>query len=115
MESGKYFPNHNYTFLIGASGIARVVELLQQYIQVRPGCIRDVKVSLNMLRSMPVYERGGKSIESLFVSYKGAYPRYDLQIIRSEFNAIENILKTRREKAILSTYYIHMRYTSQIF
>ena len=40
-----------------ASNIACVIELLQQYLQVKSIFIRDVKVDLNVLLSVTLYER----------------------------------------------------------
>ena len=62
---------------------------------------------------MPVYERGRKLIDIMFVSYKGAHPSYDLQIDDPTFNKISNTLKERSEtKSGISSYYTLIRYIS---
>ena len=52
----------------------------------------------------------------MFVPYKGAYPRLDLQIGETMFNHIANILvKWGETKIGLYTYYIHMWYAPHSF
>ena len=101
LESVKDVPKHSYTFRIDASNIARVIEFLQQYLQVKPGCKKDVKVALNVFRRIPVYERDEKSIEILFVSYKGAYASYNLQIGEPTLNCIAKLLTKLGKKKLV--------------
>ena len=46
---------------------------------------------------MKVYERGGKSLEILCMSHKGAYPSSVLQIDEPTLNAIDKLLTKQGE------------------
>lgn len=116
LVSGKDIPKHDYTFRVDAAKIAPSISFLQESLQVKPGYVRDVNVAGHVFTAMPVYERGGKTKESLFQSYKNAYPDPLLQIGKPTFYEILKLITKRGEtKAGLSTYYIRLRYSSKIF
>jgi hypothetical protein len=116
LAMGNDVPKHNYTFRIDAAKISPVITYLQESLQVKPGYVRDINVAGHVFTAMPVYERGGKTKESLFKSYKDALQDPLLRVGEQTFLDILKLITKRGEtKAGLSTYYIRMRYSSQTF
>lgn len=69
LNNGGDVPKHDYSFRIDAGKIASCIQYLQQTLQVKPGSSRDVSISGHVFENMPIYERGGKSKDSLYNAY----------------------------------------------
>lgn len=114
MKQGRDVPKNNYTYRIDSNKLSTAVVFLQQSLLVKPGVLRDVTISGNIFKNIPIYERGGKSVESLYEAYKKSFPKKDV-IGRDTFTDLGKLLTKRGEsKAGLSTYYIQLRYSGKI-
>ena len=60
---------------------------LQESLLVKPGVCRDVRIEDHVFRNMAVYERGGKSIESIYDSYSNVFQN-DERVSRDTFMLI---------------------------
>lgn len=115
ISAGNDIPKYNYTFRVDSRKIWTVLSFLQSSLCVKPGVVRDVTVADHRFTNMPLYERGGKSVERLFEAYKSVHPE-NQRIGRILFIDIVKLLTKRGEsKAGLSTYYINLRYASSVF
>ena len=115
LASGADLPKHNYSFRIDSGKLSTAMIFLQESLCVKPGVARDISIAGHVFKSMPVYERGGKSIESLNETYNSLQEKED-RVGRDTFTDIVKLLTKRGEtKAGLSTYYIQLRYNSQVF
>ena len=60
---GIELPKHNYSFRIDSGKLVTAITFLRESLRVKPGLSRDVSIAGHVFKNMPVYERGGKSIE----------------------------------------------------
>lgn len=115
LRSGKSVPRHNYTFRIDAEKIENTISFLQESLQLKPGCTRNVKVGGHLFKNIPVYIRGGITAQYLFDTYVDSVGQ-DKHVGRTTFFELTNLLTKRGEiKAGLSTYYIQLRDSSKLF
>ena len=69
----------------------------------------------HVFKYMPVYERGGKSIECLNIAYNNVFSMDERVGINTFTDIIKLLTKRGESKAGLSTYYIQLRSCSYIF
>jgi len=63
-------PKYNDSFRVDGNKIRNVMSYLQSSLELKPGIVRNVNVAGHTFHSLPVYERGGRSLLSMFQSYK---------------------------------------------
>ena len=85
---------------------------LMQYIQVKlllkSGCLRNVTIACHKFKNIPVHERGGNCICSLFKEYKDSLSEDEGSTGFPTFHDIVNLSTLCSEsKYGLSTYYIN--------
>jgi hypothetical protein len=108
-------PKHDYTYRIDSAKLNSAIQYAQQSLNVKPGVMRNIKVAGHIFRNMPVYERGGTSVQSLFEGYCAVYDTQS-RVGRDTFSELLHLLSKRGEtKAGLSTYSINLRYAISIF
>ena len=116
LKRGREVPKHNYTYRIDSSKLSTAMSFIQGGICVRLGVVRDVRIAGNTFKNIPVYERGGKSIESIFDAYCSTFQNQKERVGRDTFFELIKLLTKKGEsKAGLSTYYINLRYSSKTF
>lgn len=81
LEQGKDIPKHDYSFRVDAYKLSTAIEFIKESLCVKPGVVRDVTIAGHVFKSLPVYERGGKSIESLNEAYSAVYEK-DQRVLR---------------------------------
>eukprot|EP00559_Dactyliosolen_fragilissimus_P007958 CAMPEP_0184871406 /NCGR_PEP_ID=MMETSP0580-20130426/40701_1 /TAXON_ID=1118495 /ORGANISM="Dactyliosolen fragilissimus" /LENGTH=1005 /DNA_ID=CAMNT_0027374063 /DNA_START=1121 /DNA_END=4139 /DNA_ORIENTATION=- len=112
---GKNVPKHDYSYRIDSNKLSTAIRFIQDSLCVKPGVVRDVNIAGHLFAAFPVYERGGKSIESLNEAYNNVYNQ-DERVGMNTFTEIVKLLTKRGEsKAGLSTYYIQLRYCGNVF
>lgn len=115
LSSGKDKSKNAYKYRLDPSKFSTAIEFIQESLCLKAGVTRDVKFDGHLFKDMPVYERGGKSIRSLNDSYNASFDK-DHRVGRDTFFHIAKFLTKRGEsKAGLSTYYIQLRYSGNIF
>jgi len=82
-----------------------VILFLKDSLSVKPGVVCDVTIAGHTFKSLPVYERGGKSIESLNEVYSTVYRKEELVGIHLFVDIVKVITNRGEAKAGLSTYY----------
>ena len=70
---------------------------MKEKLQLKAGCLRNVTIVGHKFENIPVYERGGKCIHSLFKEYQDALPEDEDSIGFSTFHDIVKLLKMRGE------------------
>ena len=76
---------------------------------LKAGHLRNVTIAGHKFKNIPVYECGGKFIQSLFKEYQDALPEDEGSIGFPAFSYIVNLLTVRSESKVgLSTYYIKL-------
>ena len=116
LKRGRGVPKHNYKYRIDSTKLSTAISFIQGSLCVKPGVVRDVNVAGNTFKNMSVYERGGKSMESIFEAYSNTFEDKDERVGRDTFIELLKLLTKKGEsKAGLSTYYINLRYHSKIF
>ena len=73
IAEGKSIPKHDYRYRIDSKKLATAIKFLQDSLCVKPGVVRDVSIAGHVFEAMPVYERGGKSIDSLNDAYNNVF------------------------------------------
>ena len=61
-------------FLIDTIKVISLMQSIQEKSQLKAGRLRNVTIACRKFKIIPVYERGGKCILSLFKEYKDALP-----------------------------------------
>ena len=115
LRQGMNIPKFDYTFRVSASKLATAILFLKDSLSVKPGVVRDVTIAGHTFESLPVYERGGKSIESLNEAYSTVYRKEERVDIHLFVDIVKLITKRGEAKVGLSTYYINFRYCSSVF
>jgi len=115
LKRGRGVPKHNYTYRIDSTKLSTAITFLQESRCVKPGVTRDVRIAGNTFKNMPVYERGGKNIESINEAYNNTFAEGE-RVGRDIFVELTQLLTKKSEsKAGLSTYYINLRNSASIF
>lgn len=112
---GSEVPKHNYSYRIDPGRLSAAVSFLQESLLVKPGVCRDVKIGGHLFSNMPVYERGGKSVESIYGAYQNVYPDTFRVGVHTFSDLVKLLTKRGESKAGISTYYIQFRYCGKIF
>ena len=83
---------------------------------MKAGSLRNVTIACHKFKYMPMYERSGKCIQSLFKEYQDALLENEGSIGFLNFHDIVNLLTLSGEsKSGLSTYYIKFRRENNVF
>lgn len=115
IRNGGEIPKHNYTFCIDGSKVTHAIEFLQESLEIKSGCTRNVCVSGHMFQNISVYEWGGRTVDGLVEAYVKAVPTEEC-VGRQTFRDMIKLMTKRGEtKAGVSTYYIRFRYSSNTF
>lgn len=115
VATGCPFPRNDYTFRVDAKKLGQAVEFLTSMLHMKPGLSRDVVIAGHKFLNMPVYERGGKSVRTLFETYHTSFEA-NIRIGRHLFSDITKLLTKRGQaKAGLSTYFTYFRFCGEIF
>ena len=89
---------------------------MQEQIHLKAGRLCNVTISGHKFKNLPVYERGGKGLQSLFKEYQDSLPEGACSV---GFNNVHDIVKLLtmcgESKYGLSTYYIKFRHGNNIF
>ena len=113
LKKGKDIPPRSYSFRVPMSKIVSVLDFFEGSLQVIPGASRSVKMYGEVFPHLPVYERGGRSKDDLFVAYKKCYP--ENRVGQKFFVGLLDLLSKQAElKAGLSSYLIELRYIATI-
>lgn len=70
---GSGVPKHNYTYQIDSTKFSTAITFLEGSLCVKPCVTRHVQIAGNTFKNMPLFERGGKSIESVNEAYKNTF------------------------------------------
>ena len=73
MKSDEDIPKQKYSYRIIFNKLANVMTFIQGSLLVKSNVVRDLNIVGNIFRNLPVYERGGKSIESLTEAYNNFF------------------------------------------
>ena len=115
LRRGRGVPKQNYTHQIDSIKLSTAMTFLQETLCVKPGVTRDVRITGDTFKNMPVYKRGGKSIESINDAYNIIFSEGE-RVGRNTFVELTKLLTKKGEsKAGLSVYYINLRYSASIF
>ena len=68
LAEGQNIPKHNYTFRTDPSKVVSIIEYLQEKLQFKPGRMRNVTIADHIFTNLPIYERGGLSLESMLTA-----------------------------------------------
>ena len=82
--AGKPISKQKYSFRVNPSKLASCIQFVQDNLVVVPGLVRDVEFDGYILRNLPVYSSGGKSLMKFFDLYYSFYP-IDQRIGRDNF------------------------------
>ena len=103
-------------FRIDTIKVISLIQHIQETIQLKAGRLRNVTIACHKFKIIPVYERGGKFIWSLFREYKDALPEDEGSIGFPNFHDIVKLLTLCVESTSgLSTYYIKFHHGKNVF
>ena len=92
------------------------MQYLRENILMKAGRLRTITIAGHNFKVLPVYDRGGKSLEGMFKTYNDALPEGQYPMGEPSFNDIVKLLTMRDEsKYVLSTYYIKFRHGNTVF
>ena len=77
LQNGNNIPKHAYTYHIDSNKLGTAVQFIQQSLCLKPGVVHDVSIAGHIFCNMPIYERGGKSVDSLLEAYRVVFVRDD--------------------------------------
>ena len=78
---------------------------IKENIQLKAGGLRNVTTAGHKFKNIPVYERGGKVIRSLFKEYQDSLPEDKGSIGFTTFHDIVKLLTMRgKSKSVFCTY-----------
>lgn len=66
---GQRLPKHDYSFRVDANKISATMQFMQNTLQLKPGYTRNVSLAGYDFEAMPVYQRGGRTSDELFMTY----------------------------------------------
>ena len=113
LKDGKDIPKYNYTFRVTPAKLTSAVHYIESTLQVKPGTSRNIKLGGFVFRNLPIFCRGGQSVEDLFHAYKSSCDEtLGLPTFR---DLVKSLTKRGETKAGLSTYYIRFRYVGLVF
>ena len=116
LSSGGILKNYSYMFRIDTIKVISLMKNIQENIQLKDICLGDFTISCHKFKYIPVYERGGKFIQSLFKEYNDALPEDKGLIGFPTFDYIVKLLTLRgKSKAGFSTYYIKFCHGKKVF
>ena len=115
IPTGCDIPKYNYAFIIDAGKLQTALKFLQEYLQMNPGTLNNVKVGGNLFKCMYVYDCGGKSYDNLYKAYVNSHQENECVGRKTFIDFITLLTKRGETKAGLSTYYINFRYASKTF
>ena len=82
---------------------------IQETLQLRAGCLRNITIAGHKFKNIPVYERGGKYIQIVFKEYQDSIREDEGSIVFATFRDIVKLLVMHGDsKSGLSTYYIKL-------
>ena len=114
-SKGNNPPDREYTFRVAPNKIISALLFLQSALQVRPGAIRSVSLAGHTFQGMPVYTRGGTSVETLYQTYSNSVDAIDRLGITTFIDFSKLLTARGVEKTGLSTYYVRLKYASSIY
>ena len=84
-------------FCIDTIKVISLIQHIQEHLQLKSGCLRNITIACHKFKNIPVFERGGKCIQSLFKEYQDALPENEGSIGFSTFHDIVKLLNLRGE------------------
>ena len=66
LSYGGVLPMYNYIFCIATIKVVSLMYRIQEKLQFKAGFLRNVTIAGHKFKNIPVYERGGKGLRSLF-------------------------------------------------
>ena len=66
LSYGRILPKYNYIFCIDTIEVVSLMQHIQETLQSKAGCLRNVTIAGHKFKDITVNERGGKCIRSLF-------------------------------------------------
>lgn len=114
MADGMSIPKRQYIYRIKVPSLANAMRHLMTTLELRAGTSRSVNIAGHVF-TVPVYDRGGKSLETLYGNYCSAVIARE-RIGYFTFKICSNLLTRRGElKTSLSQYYYRLQYALKFF
>ena len=114
--SGGIFPNYNYIICIDTIKIVSLMQHVQEKLWLKSDRLQNITIAGHKFKNIPVYERGGKSIQSFFNNTSMHYQNTKVQIVFTTFHDIVKLLTMCGEsKSGLSKYYIKFCHGKNFF
>ena len=115
LMTGNDIPSNAYKYRVPVNKITMAISFLQETLQMKSGITRNMSLDGFSFNHLPVYQRGGIPVDSLFKFYKLGHG-IEEQLGKSSFVETLKLITQRGEaKAGLSIYYIHFRHCNTIF
>ena len=84
-------------FHIDTIKVVSLIHHIQEKLQLKAGCLRNVTIACHKFKNIPVYERGGKCIRILFKEYQDELPEDEGSIGFTTFHNIVKLLMINSE------------------
>ena len=89
---------------------------MQEKLHLKSVSLRNVTIDGHKFKNIPVYERGGKGLRSLFNKYQDSLPEIECSVGFGIFHDIVKLLTMCGEsKSGLYTYHIKFRHNKNFF
>ena len=72
---GQAIPSNIYRYHVPICKISGAIHFIQQTLQLKPGVLQNVKLDGHYFNNLPIYERGGIPVISLFKMYQLGYDK----------------------------------------
>ena len=106
-----------YAYRVEPSKLRSAMEFLTTKLPFRPGLTRTMKIDKYIFKALPVYQRGGKSLEDLFFEYKKCQTNFNENALgQHSFVELVKFISAKGEtKTGLSTYYVKLSHALTVF
>ena len=116
LAQGNGLPKTDYKYRVSPKRISTAISFIQSNFYLKPGASNKCTFDGYKFENLPIFERGGQSIEELNKTYNKVYPIKEERVGEKLFRDIANLLSKRGEsKARLSTYYIQFKHYVKVF
>lgn len=96
--------------------ISQAMEYIMNVFQMIPGYMKSIHISGHYYSAVPVFTRGGQSLETTFKNFANSIPNYKTHLGYPTFTLLLSLLTSPgKSHAGLSTYYIDLIHMSNIF
>ena len=85
LSCGGIVPKYNYIFYIDTIKVISLMQHVKEKLQLKARLLRNVTKAVQKCKYIPVYERGGKCMQSLFKGYNISLTEDEGSIVFTNF------------------------------